>query len=55
MKFTKQYRVEIYNEYMSWVDQVSEDLEDKTYFYPEEIVNKVLDIVETIEQRGVEK
>ena len=35
-------------EYLKWVDQVSDDLEDKTHFTPEEIVYKVIDIMEEL-------
>lgn len=38
------HRAEVYARYMKWVDEVSEDLEDKTYFSPDEIVRKVLEI-----------
>lgn len=38
------HRAEVYARYMKWVDEVSEDLEDKTHFTPEEIVSKVLEI-----------
>jgi hypothetical protein len=31
--------------YLKWVDQVSEDLEDKTHFTVDEIVSKVTDLV----------
>lgn len=46
MIFTKQDKELILNQYLAWVDQVSDELEDKTYFYPEEIVHKVLELVE---------
>lgn len=36
----------ILSQYLDWVNQVSDELEDKTHFYPEEIVHKVLELVE---------
>ena len=39
---------EIFTKYMEWVDMVSEDLEDKTYFTPEEIVDKVISLCEEV-------
>lgn len=41
--FTKQ----IYQEYMQWVDEVSEECDWKTHFTPEEIVEKVVSLVMT--------
>lgn len=46
MIFTKEDKELILNQYLSWVDQVSDELEYKTHFYPEEIVHKVLELVE---------
>ena len=46
MIFTKEDKELILSKYLAWVDQVCEDLGDKTYFYPEEIVHKVLELVE---------
>ena len=46
MTFTQQQKDEIFRQYMAWVGKVSDDLEDKSYFYPKEIVIKVLEIVE---------
>lgn len=46
MIFTKEDKELILNQYLAWVDQVSEELEDKTHFHPEEIVAKVLQLVE---------
>lgn len=46
MIFTKQDKELILSQYLAWVDQVSDQLEDKTHFYPEEIVHKVLELVE---------
>lgn len=46
MIFTKQDKELILSQYLDWVDQVSDELEDKTQFYPEEIVHKVLELVE---------
>lgn len=46
MIFTADDKDLIINQYLDWVDQVCEDLGDKNYFYPEEIVHKVLELVE---------
>lgn len=50
MKLTLEQRDQVFKEYMLWVASVSEDLEDKSYFHPEEIVMKVLEIVEEMEE-----
>lgn len=46
MIFTKEDKELILSQYLAWVDQVSDELEDKIQFYPEEIVHKVLELVE---------
>lgn len=46
MIFTKEDKELILSKYLAWVDEVCEDLGDKNYFYPEEIVEKVLQLVE---------
>ena len=46
MEFTKEDKELILSQYLAWVDQASDELEDKTNFYPEEIVHKVLELVE---------
>lgn len=46
MIFTKEDKELILSEYLDWVNQVSDEIEDKTHFYPEEIVHKVLELVE---------
>ena len=46
MVFTKEDKELILSQYLSWVDEVCDDLGDKNYFYPEEIVEKVLQLVE---------
>lgn len=46
MIFTKEDKELILSQYLAWVDQVSDNVEDKTHFYPEEIVHKVLELVE---------
>ena len=38
---------ELFKLYMQWVDQVSEDLDWKTSFGPEEIVYSIANILET--------
>lgn len=40
-----EFKSEVYKEYMKWVDEVSDDLEDKYVFTPDEIVSKVVDII----------
>lgn len=40
-----EFKSEVYKEYMKWVDEVSDDLEDKFEFSPDEIVSKVVDII----------
>lgn len=47
MIFTKEDKELILDQYLDWVNQVSEDFEGKTHFYPEEIVHKVLELVES--------
>lgn len=47
MIFTKEDKELILNQYLAWVDEVCEELGDKNYFYPEEIVHKVLELVES--------
>ena len=46
MIFTKEDKELILSQYLAWVDQVSDEVEDKTHFHPEEIVAKVLQLVE---------
>lgn len=46
MTFTQQERERILTEYKKYVDKVSEDLEDKCEFSVEEIVEKVITIIE---------
>lgn len=47
MIFTKEDKEIILSQYLDWVDQVTDELEDKTHFHPEEIVLKVLELVES--------
>jgi hypothetical protein len=45
----------IYTHYMEWVNQVADDLEDKTWFTAEELVGKVLELTEQVCQpKGVQ-
>jgi hypothetical protein len=48
----------LYEKYMSRINQISDDLEDKSYFYPEEIVDIICDILHTnpelIEREDIE-
>lgn len=46
MIFTKEDKELILIQYLAWVDQVSDEVEDKTHFRPEEIFHKVLELVE---------
>lgn len=46
MTFTKEDKELIVSQYLAWVDRVSDELEEKTHFYPQEIVHKVLELVE---------
>ena len=46
MIFTKEDKELILSQYLAWVDEVSRELEDKANFSPEEIVYKVLELVE---------
>ena len=39
-------RKKLYKLYMQWVDKVSEDIDWKTSFSPEEIVNAISSIIE---------
>jgi len=39
-------RKKLYKLYMQWVNQVSEDIDWKTSFSPEEIVNAIANIIE---------
>ena len=47
MKLNKE---KIYNKYMQWVEQVTEDLDWKTQFTPQEIVYKICEIIEEHER-----
>ena len=46
MIFTKEDKELILSQYLGWVDEVCEEFGDKNYFCPEEIVEKVLELVE---------
>ena len=41
----KEFKQEVLEEYMKWVDEVSSACEGKVCFHPDEIVSKVVDIV----------
>lgn len=41
---TKELYDKVFPKYMAWVDKVSDDLEDKTHFTPEEIVYQVVQL-----------
>jgi|GEM_PF-6902266 len=38
MKFTPQQKEEIYERYMKRIDEIADDLENKTHFSPKEII-----------------
>lgn len=46
MTLTESQKKEIYTAYVAWCDQVADDLEDKSWFTAEELVYKVLELVE---------
>lgn len=46
MTITDEDKKAIYTAYISWCNQVADDLEDKTWFTAEELVYKVLELVE---------
>ncbi len=46
MKFTDEEKKEIFKSYMQWVDDICEECDWKTSFDPEEIVYKVLSLIE---------
>jgi hypothetical protein len=43
---TQEQKEEILKQYLQWVDQVCDDFPEKMHFNPEEIVMKVLGLVE---------
>jgi hypothetical protein len=45
MKLNKE---QIYNKYMQWVEQVTEECDWKTHFTPKEIVFKICEIIEDV-------
>lgn len=46
MTFTKEQRKLILKKYLDYVNEISDDLEEKSYFSAEELVMMVLNIVE---------
>lgn len=48
MKLTEQEKQKVHSLYLAWVDEISDDFEDKTYFSVDEIVTKVIEIVENV-------
>lgn len=48
MKLTDQEKQRVHLLYSAWVEDVSDDLENKICFSVDEIVNKVIEIVESI-------
>lgn len=46
MTLTEKDKKEILGLYMEWVDDISEDLDNKSHLSPEEIVDKILSITE---------
>lgn len=51
MTFTDEQKQYIYTAYMSWCNEVADDLEDKACFTAEELVYKVLSITEKVLER----
>ncbi len=47
MKFTKEQKEDIYEKYMKRIDEIADDLDDKTHFSPKEIIAILLHILET--------
>lgn len=43
---SKSEKEDVLRLYLEWVDEVCDDLPEKSYFTPEEIVYKVIDIIE---------
>lgn len=48
MKITAEDKKLIYERYLEWCNIVADDLEDKSWFTAEELVGKVLRLVEEI-------
>jgi len=46
MKLSFEDKKAIHSEYLTWVSQVADDLEDKSCFTSEELVYKVIELVE---------
>jgi hypothetical protein len=49
MKLTEDQKNLIYKQYLDWCDQVADDIDSKTWYTAEELVYKVLELVEDIE------
>ena len=47
MKKIKINRVKLYDTYMEWVNQVAEDIPEKTHFEIDEIINAISRILES--------
>lgn len=52
MTLTPEQKKEIYTAYMDWCNKVADDIEDKTWFTAEELVAKVISLVEEITGEG---
>ena len=53
MKFTDQEKALILEQYLQWVDQVSDDCEEKEYFHADEIVRKVISLTEDMAESKI--
>lgn len=47
MKFTKEQKEEIYNKYMRKINEIADECDWKTNFAPKEIIEILLNIIET--------
>lgn len=49
MKISAEDKKAIYKQYLDWCDQVADDIDSKTWYTAEELVYKVLELVEDME------
>jgi hypothetical protein len=47
MKFTPAQKEDIYEKYMTRIDVIADELENKVHFSPKEIITILLNIIET--------
>lgn len=48
MKLTDAQAEQVYTSYINWCNKVADDVEEKDWFTAEELVNKVIQLVEEI-------